>query len=394
MVGVWENTKNSYLTDCHYKRLEVGVDVYTFDQDLIIEESMKLNQAIMNSESLELGGCIASYFEVKIRTDFENLTGKPLDATIKTETNEEIHLFTGIIDDVTCNTANFTSKVIGYDAFYKASGMDITEWYNNHAVTTIGALFNELLSKIGISAVDGFELPCGNLTAFCGTVKKVEENTTALDLLKDICVLCGGFGFINGEGKFCIKYINGNPDLLPDIVIDDYRYCDFADYKVKAFEKVVIRDSESDENSVAAGNGNNIYYIQGNRFIYGQSKDTRQSLCNIIYALNEYTTFTPFEAAGPGLPFVEVGDRIAYKKINASTKSRKFFVLNRQLTGIQLLVDKYSADATEQILPKQSTTSSTSSQIESIKDEMLDAVSVDVVPEDWKPKTIYFIRKK
>ena len=107
------------------------------------------------------------------------------------------------------------------------------------------------------------------------------------------------------------------------------------------------------------GSGVNNYIVQGNIFAYGLTKQELSEIAKNIYNSIGGFSYYPFQAENNGLPYIECGlDAVSYYVVDwkktmqpDSTdivyKERQFYVLNRELTGIQALKDSYSAKGEE-----------------------------------------------
>lgn len=432
MVNISDELKAALLADGSHKELTVFIPDLdkTYTNNNIVLESIKLEQSVMASDSLEFVGCIASSFEIKINNISDNAKGKKIVVSMMVDDiPETILLFTGIVDSVKSETDSTISTVVAYDMLYSASQNDWTDKYNNHSETSVEQLLYEVLFDCGITPSPDLVVKNGGVTAFCGTKRK-GKSLAALDLIKQVCQLAGGFGSINAAGRFNIIYItddptvnlrypatniypSGNiyPDYLaseddPRAVVPFYEYCRYEGYKVNKINKVEIRDSEKEEEPASYGSGKNKYIIQGNIFCYDQTKETKVQIAHRIYSAVANITYTPFEAKNNGMPWLECGDELVYYDINDKSKKRNFFVFSRSLTGIQFLQDLFSADGEQN---QKIFITDLQAQIDDIKDDtyskeeadeiidelredMLDAYAVpNEPPSDWKRRTIYFI---
>lgn len=142
-----------------------------------------------------------------------------------------------------------------------------------------------------------------------------------------------------------------------------YRGVDYEEFEVKVIDKVTVRQSEDDP-GVTYGSGINNYIVQGNIFTYGLSKQELTAIAKNIYNSIGGFSYYPFQSENNGLPFIECGvDAVSYyvvdwEKTMGTKKARSgcsdivyeqrpFYVLNRELSGIQALKDSYSAKGEE-----------------------------------------------
>ena len=134
-----------------------------------------------------------------------------------------------------------------------------------------------------------------------------------------------------------------------------YKKVDYEEYEVKPVDKLTIRQSENDA-GVTYGAGTNNYIIQGNMFTYGLSESTLREVAANIYPNVRGFSYHPFTSENNGLPFLECGkDAVSYTMIdyenstndNIAYNQQEFYILNRELTGIQALRDSYGANGEE-----------------------------------------------
>ena len=86
-----------------------------------------------------------------------------------------------------------------------------------------------------------------------------------------------------------------------------------------------------------------VYDISSNKIIKDQKWTEAQitTICNTIAANLEGVTYMPVEFVGRGLPYVEAGD--TFEILTASNDSITTIVLNRTLSGEQVLTDSYKS---------------------------------------------------
>ena len=139
--------------------------------------------------------------------------------------------------------------------------------------------------------------------------------------------------------------------LLPN----DYQSCWYEDDYTKPFGAIVCNykntnnedcsytlylsgfDSDTDTNTYQT------YYITDNYIINNSTWTEAQieDICETIAANIEGVTYMPVEFVGRGLPYVEAGD--TFEILTASNDSITTIVLNRTVSGEQVLTDSYKS---------------------------------------------------
>lgn len=392
----YRTSKNAYNSDSCLKSIKVVFPTLnlSFENNQVLQESFTLKESILDSDSLEFVGCIASYMTVQIQGLDADVKGLSVKAYVKDDiTNTELPLFCGVVESSKKKGFENTKIIEAYDILYSLNNVDATEFYNNHEATTISDLLNEIAEICSIPLSSTLELPNGTLTAFCGTYQQVTQ-LSVLKLLKYICQINGGFGRINRYGQFELIYLNEplakkkypnvrlfpmhdgalypnqpgeiQPDVQIDLTFPFYKSCEFDEYNVLPINKILIRDNEAAE-GVFYGVGQNQYIIQGNIFAMGHNTETLQRVGHEIYVKTNGISFTPFESDNYGLPFIECGDNVFYMDLeNDQEIKRSFFVFKRELRGIQCMNDYYSAEGQEN---QSIFITDLGSQIESIRNE-------------------------
>lgn len=372
MLNVSESCKAVYFNDYINKSIYVEFPEMntTYSDDNIIKESLELRESILSKESIEFIGCIPSFMQISIYNIPESIQGMRINAyVIDDDTEERINLFSGYVDSATKDGYSGAKKIQAYDELYRLSDIDITNWYNEHYETNIYELLSELLIYTGVPIKRSY-LANGLFKAYCGTKSKV-KSLSALDLLKQICQINGGFGKINRDGQFQVMYIGeitrpapypssiqfprsnlyparyttSERVYLPDTEIESYRNVNYEDFEVEPITKVILRDSDGSVEHTY-GNGSNKYIVQSNIFAFNQSEADLQSMARNIYLKIAGISYKPFTGINNGLPFLECGDTVVYSDIelgSTATYDIKFIVFNRTLKGIQAMKDTYSA---------------------------------------------------
>lgn len=353
----------------------------------IYNESLRLSEKLIDKKSMEFVGCIASMFKISVHGINYDIKGKKIVVKIWTDGTEEepVVLFRGIVDSAVSQSNKWNKEITAYDELYTRGNTEVAAWYKSLIFPiTLKNLRDSLFNYIGLEQVET-SLPNDGVTI----KKQYDPNTLqALAVIKAICQINGAFGIVNREGKFeyrILGKIRGKgaypgplfipgPDMLPgvpSIITNDikpeffsyYRRVDYEEYEVKVIDKVTVRQSE-DDSGVTYGSGTNNYIVQGNIFTYGLAAKDLTVIAKNIYTSIGGFSYYPFQSENNGLPFIECGlDAVSYyvvdweKTMNGKKarsgetdiayEQRPFYVINRELSGIQALKDSYSAKGEE-----------------------------------------------
>lgn len=407
MLKVWNKVKSAYFDESENKHLIVTFPEInlTLTRSQIRKETMEIKEAILDQESIEFVGCIASQFKLQISSIKKKLKGKKIEVSIYTDSTSDkpVKLFSGIVDSDE-RTGNKRSKEIkAYDMMYSLADTDVTTWFKTQVAylkmgkkLTVKKFRNELFAFIGLAQKkrtltnDSFSIK--QLVNLVGTEdeeeadEEEEEKIYALDLIKAICQINGVFGIINRNGEMDYRrlgvededdgaYPGVDPNdktnglYLPfvpgigvtDIITDStfypsYKSVTYEDYDVHGITKVYVRQSEDTKAGYAGSDKKYKYIVQGNRFTLGTTKEEKREIATAILNKVQGVTYTPYTAECTGLPFLEVGDPVQFCVYDFEESDRQkkdvftlksFYVLSRTLKGIQSLTDTLTAQGEE-----------------------------------------------
>lgn len=360
----------------------------TIPHEQIYSESMRMRESLIDRKSIEFVGCISSSFEIQVYGVKQKLKNEKITVSINSGETEEIKLFNGYVDSAKMQTNKNYKKIIAYDELYTKGNIDVAGWYKSLSFpATLRQIRDSLFAYVGITQVET-ELSNDEITI----QKQYEPNTLqALSVIKAVCQINGAFGIINRNGQFEYRILgeikdtgtypsmtlfpalgtfpgagsvsSGYNEVTPE-EFSFYKNVHYEDFDVKPVDKITIRQEENDT-GVTHGQGTNNYIIQGNMFTYGLDTDVLSAIARNIYPDIQGFSYCPFTSQNNGLPFLECGvDAVAYmmvdyEELEARQKSRSartdgipykkqsFYILNRELSGIQALKDSYSADGEE-----------------------------------------------
>lgn len=388
-MNVSEKVKNAYKSNSITKYVSLSFPEIDCEIGMkqIYFESMKMSESILESDSIEFVGCIASKFSIQVQALQEDVKGKKIVVTIHTDGTEDepIILFNGIVDSAIKQSNKQIKEITAYDELYTKGNTEVSAWYKSLTFPiTLRDLRDSLFQYIGIQQVD-VSLPNDSIQID----RQYDPNSLqALSVIKAICQVNGAFGIINRDGCFEYRILGDIEDeegvypsesLFPseDLFPEDptiklaaaeryaesidaehfsfYRSISYEEFEVKPVDKLTIRQSENDA-GVTCGSGTNNYIIQGNMFTYGFSADVLQTIANNIYPNVRGFSYIPFTSQNNGLPFLECGlDAVSYTMIdyeqstpeNIVYEQKSFYILSREMSGIQALRDSYSANGEE-----------------------------------------------
>ncbi|MCM1219825.1 MAG: hypothetical protein NC548_35590 [Lachnospiraceae bacterium] len=381
-MEISDKVRKAYYNSAKAKRITLyfpELDI-TIGRGRFYQESMSLSEQLVDSQSIEFVGCISSKFKIQVHNLKEDIKGKKIVVTIHTDDTEDepIPLFSGIVDSAMKQSNKRIKEITAYDELYTRGNAEVTPWYKSLVFpATLKQIRDSLFDYIGLTQVE-ISLPNDDITI---DKQYAPKSLQALSVIKSICQINGAFGIINRQGHFEYRILGKiedsglypgfypGADAFPGIStgalgLDDispeefpfYRTVQNEEFKVKPVDKITIRQSE-DEDGVTYGSGDNNYIIQGNMFTYGISADALSIVAANIYPNVQGFSYYPFRSENSGLPYLECGlDAASYMMIdwektensnNVVYKQENFYILNRELTGIQALKDSYSAQGEE-----------------------------------------------
>lgn len=375
--------KQSYKDDSVHKYVKLHFPQLNLDitNEQIYSESMSLSESLMDRSTVEFVGCISSCFKIKVHNLKEDVKGKRIVVTIWTEdtTDYPIKLFDGIVDSVVRDSNKRSKQITAYDKLYEKGNVDVASWYQGLSFPiTLKNLRNSLFNYLGINQV-GRDLPNDNIT-----ISKIYDPKTlqSLTVIKSICQINGAMGIINRDGNFEYRIISDitvipypsialfpsnktfpatiSSEQIEAEVVSYYRTVDFEDYEVQPVDKVKVRDNEEDV-GVSYGTGNNAYIVQNNMFAKKLDDTTKTTIAHNIYDAIHGVTFTPFSSKNNGFPWIECGadaltcqvynydfdDTQPVSEQNPMFINKEFYILNREISGSQALVDQYTVKGDE-----------------------------------------------
>ena len=216
MLNLTEEQKRMFYTSGYSNNC-----ILTFhDIDLVIDnetihsETPVIKESICDAEDFTLGGCIASSMEFEVSEILaDEITGLEYTAHIEVKNEDgEVALMVPMgvfrVDQSQLVDDKDYKKVVAYDRMYDISE-DVAAWYNEYfsgdATHTVKETRESLLAYLGIPFV------VQNLPNDDEMLEKTIETTSiaGTDVLRALCVINGGFGHMNREGKFEVIGLTG-----------------------------------------------------------------------------------------------------------------------------------------------------------------------------------------
>lgn len=361
MIRVSDKVKEKYQTGSGSRKLHINFPDIQLELDnrYITLRSFDLSESICDSTNIEFVGCISTCFQIEIAEVFTDISGQYLEVSIDTDNdNEPIYLFHGYVTDVEKQENSTRKKITCYDALYaKLSELNIALWYNSFTFPcTLKQFRQALFNYINLECVER-DLPADRVIID----KRVYDTNdmNALDVIKQICQINCAFGIINRDGKFEFR----QPDFLSNLE----HQCACTLNTLKSIKRktetyplygVEVRDNVDDENyaiyPTLPSKDMCLYIIEGNMFVNELRLSERQNLVRKLSDVQINSSYTPFNSTLAGLPYLEVGDRVAIKSLDYSTGEpvevmTYTTILSRTLKGAPALSDMIEANGEENI---------------------------------------------
>lgn len=372
MINVNTATKNAWASGTIDRFIKITVGNTTIINKDIAEKSLSVSQSIIHSDSLEFVGCIPSKCQFRTNAfNDTNLKGLPCSVQVRAGTTEWITIFTGEIDESKKAGIQGYKEITAYDALYRLSQTDATDWYNSISPMDLSHTLSKFFEDFNLpSDPNKLGLVNANLMVYGSSQRQVKK-LTGLDFLKQVCQINGCIGYIDGSGRFGIRYIDATvqaclypaSSLFPsnriypsnsksgssgsDVTqIPYYQSLSYEDYTIKTIDKVNIRKTSEELGVFYPAAGNNTYIIQGNLFALDQSSSVLLDCCERIYNVVNKASFRPFTAKQNGYPWIECGDKLVYYDIDDEGEQIEvgLAIMARTFTGDQMVWDTFSAD--------------------------------------------------
>lgn len=317
-----------------------GDDVNISNAELC-DNNLNLHEAICSEAQLRFGACESSCLKFTTYDMSDALIGKTLTYTM-TPAGSTTPLRIGKyrVTGNTLDSDGLKRNVTAWDDMKRILSTDLTAWYE--ALTfpmTIKNFRDALATALGVTQ-ETTTLVNDDIIIN----RTVSGTTSGGDWLPAVCEINGVFGHIGRDDK--LHYVKLPRSNTFEVNASEYSSFKKESVNARGINKLIVRAEESDIGATA-GTGTNTYVVQGNILVLGLNAATLQTVANNLYSQINGLPYRPLSLEVYGDPCVEVGDAFTVTDANNATYSS--FVLERTLSGIQAMVDKYQADGSEYI---------------------------------------------
>lgn len=371
-----------------------------------------LSESLCSDSKLSFGKCESACLKIKIANTVNSLKGQTLQVTETLDNKNDVPFKIGtyIVDEDTLTSDKKYRNITAYDRLYSISSINVSEWYNNLFPTKQVPLirYENVTKEWTYIGIDGKEITeyyeklepityyqteyeSITLKAFRDSFfkyigltqqsttlindnmkvsKSVDDiDLTAKDVLEAICEINGVFGkmsrddvFIYVElkpfsrGLFPSKTLYPNKSLFPTkpgnvdtrrLEMGEYKTLQVGDTNFEQITKLQIRQSEDDIGYIAGDDTGVSYIIQGNFLTYSSGTEELKTIANNVLSKISKVIFNPINITLQGNPCVETGDTI--RIIDTNNKVYMSYVLQRTLTGIQMLMDSIVSEGDQSL---------------------------------------------
>lgn len=365
-----------------------------------------LSESLCSDSKLSFGKCESACLKIKIANTVNSLKGQTLQVTETLDNKDDVPFKIGtyIVDEDTLTSDKKYRNITAYDRLYSISSINVSEWYNNLFPTKQVPLirYENVTKEWTYIGIDGKEITeyyeelepityyqteyeSITLKAFRDSffkyigltqqsttlvnddmkVSKSVDNIdlTAKDVLEAICEINGVFGkmsrddiFIYVELKSFSRGLFPSKSLYPRkpgnvdtrrLQMGEYKTLQVGDTNFEQITKLQIRQSEDDIGYIAGDDTGVSYIIQGNFLTYSSGTDELKTIANNVLTKISKVIFNPINITLQGNPCVETGDTI--RIIDTNNKVYMSYVLQRTLTGIQMLMDSIISESDQSL---------------------------------------------
>lgn len=371
-----------------------------------------LSESLCSDSKLSFGKCESSCLKIKIANTVNSLKGQTLQVTETLDNKDDVPFKIGtyIVDEDTLTSDKKYRNITAYDRLYSVSSINVSDWYSKLFPSKQVPLirYENVTKEWTYTGIDGKEVTeyyeelepityyqteyeSITLKAFRDSffkyigltqqsttlindnmkVSKSVDNIdlTAKDVLEAICEINGVFGKMSREdvfiyvelkkfsrGLFPSKTLYPNSSLFPRkpgnidirrLQMGEYKTLQVGDTNFEQITKLQIRQSEDDIGYIAGDDTGVTYIIQGNFLTYSSGTDELKTIANNVLTKISKVIFNPVNITLQGNPCVETGDTI--RIIDTNNKVYMSYVLQRTLTGIQMLMDSIISEGDQSL---------------------------------------------
>lgn len=371
-----------------------------------------LSESLCSDSKLSFGKCESACLKIKIANTVKSLKGQTLQVTETLANKDDVPFKIGtyIVDEDTLTSDKKYRNITAYDRLYSVSSMNVSDWYSKLFPSKQVPLirYENVTKEWTYTGIDGKEITeyyeelepityyqteyeSITLKAFRDSFFKhiglTQQSTTlindnmkisksvdnidltAKDVLEAICEINGVFGkmsrddvFIYVElkfpsrGLFPSKTLYPNKSLFPQkpgnvdtrrLPMGEYKTLQVGDTNFEQITKLQIRQSEDDIGYIAGDDTGVSYIIQGNFLTYSSGTEELKTIANNVLSKISKVIFNPVNITLQGNPCVETGDTI--RIIDTNNKVYMSYVLQRTLTGIQMVMDSIISEGDQSL---------------------------------------------
>lgn len=371
-----------------------------------------LSESLCSDSKLSFGKCESACLKIKIANTVNSLKGQTLHVTETLNNKDDVPFKIGtyIVDEDTLTSDKKYRNITAYDRLYSVSSINVSDWYNNLFPSKQVPLirYENVTKEWTYTGIDGKEVTeyyeelepityyqteyeSITLKAFRDSffkyigltqqsttlindnmkVSKSVDNIdlTAKDVLEAICEINGVFGKMSRDdvftyvelksfsrGLFPSKTLYPNKSLFPRkpgnvdtrrLQMGEYKTLQVGDTNFEQITKLQIRQSEDDIGYIAGDATGVSYIIQGNFLTYSSGTNELKTIANNVLSKISKVIFNPINITMQGNPCVETGDTI--RIVDTNNKVYMSYVLQRTLTGIQMLMDSIISEGDQSL---------------------------------------------
>lgn len=371
-----------------------------------------LSESLCSDSKLSFGKCESSCLKIKIANTVNSLKGQTLQVTETLANKDDVPFKIGtyIVDEDTLTSDKKYRNITAYDRLYSISSMNVSDWYSKLFPSKQVPLirYENVTKEWTYTGIDGKEITeyyeelepityyqteyeSITLKAFRDSFfkyigltqqsttlvnddmkvsKSVDDiDLTAKDVLEAICEINGVFGKMSrddvftyvelkpfSKGLFPSKTLYPNKSLFPRkpgnvdtrrLEMGEYKALQVGDTNFEQITKLQIRQSEDDIGYIAGDDTGVTYIIQGNFLTYSSGTEELKTIANNVLSKISKVIFNPVNITLQGNPCVETGDTI--RIIDTNNTVYKSYVLQRTLTGIQMIMDSIISEGDQSL---------------------------------------------
>lgn len=334
----------------------------------IVSEKMSLEKSLCSEDNLRYGRCEAACFKITIADISHDFTGETLYVVQDIETDGDGYLVTEdnlyiltedgkrillseqeqleaqavlgyfkVFSDKPTNDRRWR-ELTCYDAMYDILNADVATWYNGLTFPmTIKNLRDSFFTYLGITQETTALVNDSFVTQGGFSVVGTLSGKTVIEA---ICELNGCFGQITPSGTFDYVSLVDAQTLTLDYYVDGTG--NYEDYVTDYITGINARGTASDVGTFV-GTDTNVYVIENNPLIYGTegTQALETALGNLLDHIDS-DSFRPFTIQTYGNPMLPLGTKLTIVTRNMTIVS---YVIKKEMTGIQALRDKYTAES-------------------------------------------------